>query len=332
MERGRVTEIHRTNYIVNVGSVEVIATVRGSFHTEGGFPKVGDYVNLQLFDDEKAVIETIEKRNSVIKRKSADSDDEQIIATNIDKVFIVVGLDRDYSISRIERYLLLAKQSEIPAVIVLNKVDVVDDVQPYIKEIQMIVEETPVIAVSALTGENMEALLKELPSGLTSVLLGSSGAGKSTIINWLLSEERQEVREIRSNDSKGRHTTTSRQLFVLPNGSFLIDTPGMRELGLIESDSKNELEVFNRIENFASRCKFRNCDHEKSSGCAVLDAVEKGKLTERELNNYKKIVREREFQESKDFSEAARHFTQNQKRTAQKHAAILREKLKRRQS
>lgn len=330
MKRGRVTEVHRINYIVNVEGSEMVATVRGNFHIEGDFPKVGDYVNLQLLDDKKAVIETIDKRNSVIKRKSADSDEEQIIAVNIDKVFIVVGLDGDYSVNRVERYLLLAQQSEMPAVIVLNKMDVVDDISPYIEEVQMVARETHVIAVSALTGENMDDLLKELSSGSTSVLLGSSGAGKSTIINWLLSEKKQAVREIRVDDSKGRHTTTSRQLFVLPNGSFLIDTPGMRELGIIESDSEDELAVFKRIEDFATRCKFRNCDHEKSSGCAVLAAIENGELTERELNNYKKIFREREFQESKDSTEAAKHFVQNQKRSAQKRANILREKLRRR--
>lgn len=331
MIKGRVTEAHRTNYVVNVDGLEVIATVRGNFHIEGGFPKVGDYVNLELLEDKKAVIENVEKRDSVIKRKSADSDEEQIIAANVDKIFIVVGLDGDYSLSRIERYLLLSTQSGVPAVIVLNKSDVVDNVSQYVEEVKAIAGGTRVMTVSALTGDNMESLLEELQVGITSVLLGSSGAGKSTIINWLLSEERQAVQEIRVDDSKGRHTTTSRQLFVLPNGSFLIDTPGMRELGVIETDSEDELAVFERIEHFASKCKFRNCDHERSSGCAVLAAITSGELTERELHNYQKILREREFQESKDSAEAARHFAQNQKRTAQKHAAILREKLSRRQ-
>lgn len=331
MKKGRVIESHKTNYIVNIDGVETTATVRGSFHAKGDFPKVGDYVNLHLLDDGKAVIETVEERSSVIKRKSADSDEEQIIITNVDKIFVVVGLDGDYSVNRIERYLLLAGQSEIPAVIILNKADEVDSVLSYIEEVESIAGESSVIAVSALTGENMDSLQDELIPGSTSVLLGSSGAGKSTITNWLLSKEKQLVREIRADDSRGRHTTTSRQLFELPNGSYLIDTPGMRELGIIEGDSENELEVFNRIEQFASQCKFRNCDHEKSSGCAVLEAVNSGELTKRELYNYGKIVRERQFQESKDSTEAARHFAQNQKRTAQKHVAILREKLRRRQ-
>jgi len=329
MTKGRVIEVHRTNFTIKTDIGDFIATVRGNFHSNGNFPKVGDYVFIEILEDNKAVIEKIEDRKSVIKRKSAETDDEQIIAANVDRIFIVLGLDGDYSLSRLERYLLLAEQSSVSSVVVLNKTDLVDDVNLYLEEVLKVTGNIPVLTISAVSGENMDDLFIYLKEGETAVLLGSSGAGKSTITNWLLQEDRQEVKEIREDDSKGRHTTTSRQLFSLPNGSFLIDTPGMRELGLIESDSRDELAVFEKIDRFSQDCRFNDCDHEKSAGCAVLAAVESGELSDRELNNYKKLLRERAFQESKDSTAASRHLAQNQKRQSQKYEAIKRDRLSR---
>jgi len=330
MQTGRIIEVHRTNYTVAIPDREVIATVRGTFHTEGDFPKVGDYVSLSLLEDNKAVIEKVHERASIIKRKAADSQEEQIMVTNVDLIGIVLGLDGDYSISRLERYLLLAAQSGISTVVILNKMDVVDDVQQHIREVEAVAGAVPVIAVSALTGERMSTFETYLLPEKTVVLLGSSGAGKSTITNWLLQEDRQAVQETRSIDNRGRHTTTSRQLITLPNGTFLIDTPGMRELGVFESDAEDELAVFERIEHFSSLCKFNNCDHEKSAGCAVLAALESGDLDQRELNNYHKLLRERAFQESKETTGSDRYQAQNQKRQNQKDAAAQRQRLSRR--
>lgn len=330
MITGRVTEAHRTNFTVATKQGDFTATVRGVFHADGDFPKVGDYVEMEHLNETQAVIETVLERKSVIKRKSAEEDDEQIIAANVDLIFVVMGLDGDFNISRLERYLLLAQQSSVPAVIVLNKVDVVEDITEYMEQVIVVAGKTPVIAVSALQGEGMEALSGYINNEATAVLLGSSGAGKSTITNWLLKEERQAVKGIRLNDSHGRHTTTSRQLFTLPHGGYLIDTPGMRELGVVESESDDEQLVFERIENFSSLCQFRNCDHNKSEGCAVLAAIESGELTERELNNYHKILRERAFQESKDTDASARYSVQNQKRAQQKNTAEYRKRLSRR--
>jgi ribosome biogenesis GTPase len=330
MTKARVIEVHRTNYIVKTDTKEFTATVRGNFHAEGDFPKVGDYVELELLKDEKAVIEKVQERTSVVKRKAADSEEEQIMAANVDTIFIVMGLDGDYSVSRLERYLLLSEQSSVEAVVVLNKMDVVEDVDTYLDEIMDVAGKVPVISVSALSGEGMEELLSYLKKDSTSVLLGSSGAGKSTITNWLLHEDRQPVKDVRDDDSRGRHTTTSRQLFCLSNGAFLIDTPGMRELGVIESDTEDEMAVFNKIEEFSTQCKFSNCDHDKSDGCAVLSALESGDLTERELNNYHKIIREREFQENKGSNSGTRHQAQTLKRRNQQHSAIQKQKLSRR--
>lgn len=330
MLTGRITEAHRTNFTVATEIGDLTATVRGNFHAEGGFPKVGDYVDMTVLEDEKAVIEKIHTRKSVIKRRAADSDEEQIIAANVDLIFVVMGLDGDFNISRLERYLLLAKQSQIPAVIILNKVDTVDEPTSYKEAVEAVATVTPVLLVSAKTGASMSELRSYITPYTTAVLLGSSGAGKSTITNWLLSAELQAVKSTRLDDSRGRHTTTSRQLFSLPTGGFLIDTPGMRELGVLESDEEDELAVFERIENLSSNCQFSNCDHEKSMGCAVLEALENEEISERELQNYHKLLRERQWQQSKDSDASAQHFKQNQKRLHQKYSAIQKQKHSRR--
>ncbi|MCA9357503.1 ribosome small subunit-dependent GTPase A [Candidatus Nomurabacteria bacterium] len=328
--KGRVTEAHRTNFTVTMAEGnEVTATVRGVFHADKDFPKVGDYVLLTLLEDEKAVIEEILPRQSVIKRRAADSDEEQIIATNVDLIFVVMGLDSDFNISRLERYLLLAKQSDIKVVVLLNKSDVVDDTESCLQEVKQVTGEVSVHLVSAKEGAGMPTVADYFTPDTTAVLLGSSGAGKSTITNWLLQSERQAVNELRETDGRGRHTTTSRQLFAIPHGGYLIDTPGMRELGVLDSDTEDELAVFERIESFMSECQFSNCDHTKSQGCAVLAALKDGLLTERELQNYHKILQERAFQESKESTTAARHFKQNQKRLHQKYSAIQRQKYSR---
>jgi len=327
MTSGRVTEVHRTNFIVKVDGREITATVRGNFHAEKDFPKVGDYVSLEILTDEKGVIESVSDRKSVIKRKASDSEEEQIMATNVDLILVVMGLDNDFSVSRLERYLLLAAQSSIPAVIILNKIDVTKDKETQIKEVVEMAGGTPLVAVSATTGENMESLHQYIGLETTAVLLGSSGAGKSTITNWLLEEAVQPVQKIRSSDGRGRHTTTSRQLFELPLGGYLIDTAGMRELGVLESDPEDESEVFYKIEKIAKNCQFRNCDHEKSDGCAVVEAIQSGEISEREINNYHKLQRERAFRESKDSNSSARHELQNRKRQSQKNAAIQRQRL-----
>jgi ribosome biogenesis GTPase len=329
MKEGRVIEVHRTNFIIKSGDVEHVATVRGSFHEEGDFPKVGDYVSYELLDDGQAVIELVKPRTSLIKRKSASTDEEQIMVTNVNLIFIVMGLDGDYNISRLERYLLLAKQSDIPAVVVLNKTDATDRFEEQLQEVEAAVGTVRVISISALTGEGMIAIKDCFTPETTAVLLGSSGAGKSTMTNWLLGDDAQLVNETRADDNRGRHTTTSRQLFELPFGGFLIDTPGMRELGVMEGESTAEIEVFQKMEKLAAECKFRNCDHDKSAGCAVIEALETGELEEREFQNYQKLVREREFLASKDSTNSARYHAQNHKREQQKNEAARRSRLSR---
>lgn len=328
MKEGRVIEVHRTNFIIKTDNVELTATVRGSFHDEGEFPKVGDYVAYTILEDkEQAVIELVRPRSSLIKRKSASTDEEQIMVTNVNLIFIVMGLDGDYNVSRLERYLLLAQQSAIPAVIVLNKKDVTQRFEEQLQEVEAVAGPIRVIATSALTGEGMIKIKDCFTDETTAVLLGSSGAGKSTMTNWLLGDDAQAVKATRDDDGRGRHTTTSRQLFALPFGGYLIDTPGMRELGVVEDEDTAEVAAFEKMQTLIAACKFSNCDHEKSAGCAVIEALETGQLSEREYQNYQKIVREREFLANKDATKAVRYAAQNLKREEQKNMAIRRARM-----
>lgn len=295
----RVAEEHKTNYVIWDGDQEFLATVRGAFFTEQTFPKVGDYVSYTKLPDGKAVIEEVLPRTTAVVRKAAHTGEPQVIVANVDVMFIVMGLDGDFNVSRLERYLLLAELSEVKPVVVLNKADSVEDAADFVYQVKDVAPTVPVFAVSAKTGEGMERLLTQITQDTTVVLLGSSGAGKSTITNWLMRNDAQDVNEVRADDSRGRHTTTARQMFRLPTGGFLIDTPGMRELGMVDSTDDDEDVVFAQIEELSLQCQFRNCDHEKSQGCAVLAAIEEGVITERQLNNYHKLQRERQFEESK---------------------------------
>ncbi len=288
--RGRIVTEHKASYVVFADGEEYIASVRGHFHDEEEkrFPKVGDYVELSILEEGKAVIEHIEPRKSEVVRKSAHDDTVQVMVANVDYVFIVMGLDDDFNLRRLERYLVLSEQAHITPVIILNKMDVAVDVDRYLRQVQEVAQNVEVCAVSAKTGEGMDVFRKYLKGGATGVLLGSSGAGKSTITNYLLQQVQQETKAVRETDSRGRHTTTKRELFQLPSGGYLIDTPGMRELGFVQEDDIGE-GTFSDIELLAYQCKFSNCDHLKSTGCAVQQALSEGILDEKHFKNYIKL-------------------------------------------
>jgi len=296
--KARVIKENKSNYVIQDDAKEYLATVRGSFFNGSMFPKVGDFVSFIKTAEDKATIEEILPRTSTISRKSIFTNSEQVIVANVDLIFIVMGLDNDFNISRLERYLLLARQSDVQPVVILNKCDQIDNPESFVKQAKEISEKALVHAVSAANGNNMDSLLEYLDSDTTAVLLGSSGAGKSTITNWLLREDKQEVQAVRVDDNQGRHTTTLRQLFTLPNGGYLIDTPGMRELG-VHNTKENEGLVFTELEALARQCQFSDCDHEKSEGCAVIKAVNNGEVSERQFKNYLKIQKERLSKESK---------------------------------
>ena len=301
MKEARVIQEHKTNYIISDNGKEFVGTVRGSFFAKDVlFPKVGDMVVYEELSDGKAAIEEVLPRQSTISRMAVGSETEQVIVTNVDLICIVMGLDGDFNPSRLERYMLLAAQSKIRPVVILNKADQVTNIEDYLKRIKDIVGDTPVHAVSALTGVGMDVLSKYLTNGAITVLLGSSGAGKSTITNWLLNEDRQSVAAVRLDDSRGMHTTTSKQMFLLSTGGYLIDTPGMRELGMVESTEEDEYEVFDKIEELSLQCKYTNCDHEKSGGCAVLAECEKDPEFARQVKNFQKLQVERLAKKEKE--------------------------------
>jgi ribosome biogenesis GTPase len=325
MPTARVIEEQRTNYTIGDDGVELLAAVRGSFFDEGQFPKVGDEVSYSVVADGKAVIEAVLPRRSSIVRKAVDGTGEQVIVANVDVVFIVMGLDDDFNMSRLERYLLLARQSDVLPVVVLNKADVVeggaDALAEFVRQAEAVAGAVPVHAVSALTGTGLDALRVYFMPDTTAVLLGSSGAGKSTITNWLLRADVQTVQAVREDDSHGRHTTTSRQLFTLPTGGYLIDTPGMRELG-VYSTEESEADTFSILDELALQCRFSNCDHEKSDGCAIMAAIDAGAVESRQLQNYLKLQRERAHEASKHDEVISYEQRQKQKRLHQQYKRV----------
>ncbi len=255
-------------------------------------PAVGDWVVVQPSADDTVLVRSVLERRTVISRKVAGVvTEEQIIAANVDVAFVVAGLDGDYNIKRIERYLTLVLDFGIDPFVVLNKADVCEDVEARVAEVEGITFGYPVMAVSASKGTGMEELGRSMEPGKTYVLLGSSGVGKSTIVNHLLGEVVQRVKAIREDDSRGRHTTTSRELFVLKNGALLIDNPGMREIQLW-GDEEGLSEAFEDVRALALECRFADCTHTHEPGCAVQASIEGGDLDAGRLESYFKLQKE----------------------------------------
>jgi len=290
MKRARVIAEYRASYDVLYEDTVFTASLRGHFHeaTTTGFPKVGDYVAVVNTGDGRLVIEAVFPRLNYIARLAPHDNTLQVMVANVDYILIVMGLDGDFNIPRLERYMALAAQSNVAPVIILNKSDIALDVPTQLRAVTAVTLDAPVVVVSAITGVGMELLLPYVQAGKTVVLLGSSGAGKSTITNYLVATAAQPISGLRERDGRGRHTTTHRQLFVLRTGGFLIDTPGMRELALV-SEVDAAADAFADIEALANKCRFRNCDHNKSDGCALKKAVQQGTLEPARLTRYIKL-------------------------------------------
>jgi ribosome biogenesis GTPase len=318
---GRIVWQSAYDYRVWCESGEVAAQLTGKIKSSGR-PGVGDWVALRPEpDQETGTIVAILPRKSVFSRSAAGkSVSEQVVAANIDEVFIVTDLDTDFNVRRIERYITMVYNSGAIPVVVLNKTDLAQDVQAVVDETESVSPGVPVYAVSAEDGEGLEQLEGRLGHGVTVAFLGSSGVGKSALINCLLGEERMEVGEVREADGKGRHTTTHRELIPLPEGGAVIDTPGMREIS-VWGDEQGLTEAFPEIDDLARYCRFRDCRHEIEEGCAVIEGAESGDIDPDRLDSYRKLRAEFENLEVRK-SQAARI---EEKRAGKRFAKMVRE-------
>jgi len=297
LEPARVILCQRDQYRLAAESGELSAEPSGAlwYRTpdRSGMPVVGDWVAARIVGEAYAIVEHVLPRRTLFARRAAGKrDDRQPIAANIDLVFLVTGLDGDYNPRRLERYLALAAESGAQAVIVLNKSDLCDDVAARLAQTQAIAAGAPVIPCCTRTPGGLDALRVFLAPDRTIALLGSSGVGKSSIVNALLGADRLRTSEVRESDSRGRHTTTHRELIALPGGTSLIDTPGMRELQLWASEESID-SVFDEITALAADCRYGDCTHKSEPGCAVRDAV-----TPERLASYHKLQNEARWQET----------------------------------
>jgi ribosome biogenesis GTPase / thiamine phosphate phosphatase len=303
-EVGRIISEHKERYTVRVADCEIEAEITGNLRftarSREDFPAVGDWVALIRYDADFAIIHHILPRYSAIKRKAVGQFGEvQLIATNIDVAFIVQSVDRDFNINRLERYLGICNTSRIKPIIVLSKIDLIDEQRllEIEKSIKDRIANIPLIGISNETHDGYSTIGNLIEKKKTYCLLGSSGVGKSTLLNNLSGKSKMRTEKISDSTNKGRHTTSHRELILLENGGILIDNPGMREVGMADSAGSLEL-TFDLIFELSKNCKFKDCKHVQESGCAVIDAVERGEIDRDSYENYLKMDREKAFFES----------------------------------
>jgi ribosome biogenesis GTPase len=297
----RVALEHTHIYRVFTAEGEQLARVSGRLRhraaTRIDFPAVGDWVALEppVHGGDARILAVLPRVSRFSRRAAGDSTEEQIVAANIDTVFLVTGLDGDFNLRRIERYLVVAADSGARPVVVLNKADLVDDPSAAVDEVRPVAPGVDVHAVSTQQPETLDVLRQYLGFGQTGALLGSSGVGKSSIVNQLIGQDLLRTREVRTSDSRGRHVSTARQLVLLPGDGVVIDTPGMRELQLWETES-SIAGTFSDIEALAADCRFRDCQHRSEPGCAVRAAVEAGDIAPERMESFSKLAHEQDFQ------------------------------------
>lgn len=297
----RITAVHRERYelVCEYGETHGRLKTKEYYGGSEDFPTAGDLVMIKYEPDgDSQIIKTLPRRTYFSRRDPTPGRGEQAVAANFDYVFIMQSLNNDFNTKRLERYLTLAWQSGAVPVVVLTKADTCEDIGAYIRTVESIAIGVSVHAVSSKTGAGLEALSQYFTEGKTAVFLGSSGVGKSSLVNALAGEEVMAVSEIRESDSKGRHTTTHRQLIMLKNGSMIIDTPGMRELGMWEA-SEGLSDAFSDVEQFLGKCRFRNCRHETEPGCAIKAAIESGELSAERWESYRSLKEDISFSDDK---------------------------------
>ena len=303
-EVARVITEHKERYVVKNETAnfeaELIGNLRYSAQDRSDFPAVGDWVAISEYDTNKALIHHVFPRTSIIERQAVGKHGEkQIIATNIDIGFIVQAINRDFNINRLERYLTICNTSKVTPIIVLTKIDLISETElnSILESIKERIQNVKIITISNETKAGLDALKSAIKKGKTHCLLGSSGVGKSTLINSISEKHLMKTGEISESIDRGKHVTTHRELIVLESGGIIIDNPGMREIGITENSGGLEV-TFETIFELANQCRFSDCTHVHENGCAILDAIENSEIDEDSYDNYLRLEREKQFFES----------------------------------
>lgn len=325
----RVIREHKELYVIQnpdgLFNAEITGNMRFTAESRKDFPAVGDWVEVSIFEGGQAIINKILPRFSVLERQSVGAyGEKQLIASNINTAFIVQAVDRDFNLNRLERYFVIAYNGGIKPVVILNKCDLIspDQLLELKKQIADRLKDVLIFITSAYSAQGLEEFKNFLKKGQNYCFIGSSGVGKSTLINYLMGQELFETKEISEATNKGKHTTSHRELVLMQNGSILIDTPGMREIGMTEISAGMGM-TFTDIVELAKKCKFNNCSHTDEPGCQVLEAIEEGIISFEEYENYKKLGRQTEhFQatiaekrkKDKHFGKLYKHIMKEKKR------------------
>ena len=308
--KGRVSAIYKNSYIIRSEGKDIPSRLKGSFREKDpeDFPVVGDYVSFINNPSGDSLIVSVDERSSFLQRPDqAKTGVMQYMVANVDYTFIVTSLNEDYSYNRIARYVSVVLQGNSTPVVVLTKSDLCSNYGRYVREVEGISDKVKVHAISALYGIGIDELQEYMRPGVTICLMGSSGAGKSTLLNAFAGEEIMRTSKVRESDSTGRHTTTYRQLIELENGVSVIDTPGMRELGMANTESGID-DTFSDILALEQCCKFRDCKHDTEPGCAIKAAIESGELAVERYTLYKSLSAENKnnYAKKKDISKWAK--------------------------
>lgn len=294
---GRVITISGFKYTLITAKGELDSELSGKLlfdHENEMLPKVGDWVLFMDYESIGYIVELIPRTNALSRKCPGSKSQRQVFAANVDTALIMQGVDRDFNLMRLERYIFQVLSCGIKPVVVLNKSDLAEDPALFVEEIHRLGRECPIFPCSTLQGQGMDAIIQEVfRPGFTFILIGSSGVGKSSFLNALMHDRIQKTGSLSDSNHKGRHTTTKRELFIIPNGSIIIDTPGMREFG-VTSEETSDTNVFPAIQQLAHDCRYSDCSHTIENGCAVLAAVHNGRLDALIYESYVKLIKEQQ--------------------------------------